>query len=75
MLSFFPRGILDEILFLFGSISEGFPTYSYHFFHQLNSILVRLHVPDLFNQQPSLTKNRDHGRHYFFFIKKNNIIE
>ena len=28
MLSFFPRGVLDEILNLFGSVSEGFPSYS-----------------------------------------------
>ena len=29
MLSFFPRGVLDEILNLFESVSEGFPSYSY----------------------------------------------
>ena len=28
MLSFFPRGVLDEILNLIGSVSEGFPSYS-----------------------------------------------
>ena len=28
MLSFFPRDVLDEILNLIESISEGFPTYS-----------------------------------------------
>ena len=28
MLSFFPRGILDEILNLIESVSEGFPSYS-----------------------------------------------
>ena len=28
MLSFFPRDVLDEILNLIGSVSEGFPTYS-----------------------------------------------
>ena len=27
MLSFFPRGVLDEILNLIESVSEGFPTY------------------------------------------------
>ena len=26
---FFPRGVLDEILDLIESVSEGFPTYSY----------------------------------------------
>ena len=29
MLSFFPRDVLDEILDLIESVSEGFPTYSY----------------------------------------------
>ena len=32
MLSFFPRGVLDEILNLIGSVSEGFPSYSYTLF-------------------------------------------
>ena len=32
MLSFFPRDVLDEIWDLIESISEGFPTYSYHVF-------------------------------------------
>ena len=27
MLSFFPRGVLDEILNLFETVSEGFPSY------------------------------------------------
>ena len=29
MLSFSPRGVLDEILNLIESVSEGFPSYSY----------------------------------------------
>ena len=29
MLSFFPRGVLDEILNFIESVSEGFPSYSY----------------------------------------------
>ena len=29
MLSFFPRNVLDEILNLIESVSEGFPTYSF----------------------------------------------
>ena len=29
MLSFFPRGVLDEILKLIESVSEDFPSYSY----------------------------------------------
>ena len=28
VLSFFPRDVLDDILNLIGSVSEGFPTYS-----------------------------------------------
>ena len=28
MLSFYPRGVLDEILNLVGSVSEDFPSYS-----------------------------------------------
>ena len=29
MLSFFPRGVLDEILKLIESVSDGFPSYSF----------------------------------------------
>ena len=29
VLSFFPRGVLDEILNLIESVSEGFPSYSF----------------------------------------------
>ena len=29
VLSFFPRGVLDEILNFIESVSEGFPSYSY----------------------------------------------
>ena len=31
VLSFFPRDVLDEILDLIESVSEGFPTYSYDY--------------------------------------------
>ena len=31
VLSFFPRDVLDEILNLIGSVSEGFPSYSHVF--------------------------------------------
>ena len=34
MLSFFPRGVLDEILNLIESVSEGFPSYSWLHFMQ-----------------------------------------
>ena len=30
VLSFFPRDVLDEILNLIGSVSEGFPSYSFY---------------------------------------------
>ena len=30
VLSFFPRDVLDEILNLIGSVSEGFPSYFYN---------------------------------------------
>ena len=30
VLSFFPRDVLDEILNLIGSVSEGFPSYSFN---------------------------------------------
>ena len=31
VLSFFPRGVLDEILNLIESVSKGFPSYSYSY--------------------------------------------
>ena len=34
MLSFFPRGVLDEILNLIESVSEGFPSYLCHIYVQ-----------------------------------------
>ena len=39
VLSFFPRDVLDEILNLIGSVSEGFPSYS-SIYSALNTILV-----------------------------------
>ena len=40
MLSFFPRDVLDEILDLTDSVSEGFPTYSFNLLQlSLNAIL------------------------------------
>ena len=36
MLSFFPRGVLDEILNLIESVSEGFPSYSHIHRNALN---------------------------------------
>ena len=43
MLSFFPRGVLDEILNLIESVSEGFPSYSY-----LQSTLIFCKTTDIF---------------------------
>ena len=39
MLSFFPRGVLDEILNLIESVSEGFPSYFYMLGSKLGWIL------------------------------------
>ena len=41
MLSFFSRGVLDEILNLIESVSEGFPSYSYRKLTCLTNILPR----------------------------------
>ena len=35
MLSFFPRGVLDEIVNLIESVSEGFPSYYYQKFKNM----------------------------------------
>ena len=40
MLSFFPRGVLDEILNLIESVSEGFPLYSYNYNQAIIDLLV-----------------------------------
>ena len=39
MLSFFPRGVLDEILNLINSVSEGFPSFSFAII--INHVIVR----------------------------------
>ena len=44
MLFFFPRGVLDEILNLTESVSEGFPTYFY---------MLKCNIPYLFMLLPS----------------------
>ena len=36
VLSFFPRGVLDEILNLIESVSEGFPSYSFRFVSKMD---------------------------------------
>ena len=42
MLSFFPRGVLDEILNLIESVSEGFPSYSFTSHSQSIGLLCSL---------------------------------
>ena len=39
MLSFFPRDVLDEILNLIESVSEGFPSYSFIYFGHIETKL------------------------------------
>ena len=40
MLSFFPRGVLDEIFNLIESVSEGFPSYSCNVkMHELTHVI------------------------------------
>ena len=39
MLSFFPRGVLDEILNLIESDSEDFPSYSFKYIYNINNRL------------------------------------
>ena len=43
MLSFFPRGVLDEILNLIESVSEGFPSYSCYVSDHGRFILVYMY--------------------------------
>ena len=40
MLSFFPRGVLDEILNLIESVSEDFPSYSSSVLHVVMSVCM-----------------------------------
>ena len=40
MLSFFPRDVLDEILDLIESVSEGLPTYRVCYFHVFGETLL-----------------------------------
>ena len=44
VLSFFPRGVLDEILNLIESVSEDFTSYSYKCFIYPSSVLIWHHV-------------------------------
>ena len=40
VLSFFPRDVLDEILNLVGSVSEGFPSYSFFVMHVIYIFII-----------------------------------
>ena len=53
VLSFFPRDVLDEILNLIGSVSEGFPSYSFVTLIKtvLVTVLTRDHQVTLFYGQ------------------------
>ena len=43
MLSLFPRGVLDEILNLIESVSDGFPSYSFTIYDKLSLRYVRIY--------------------------------
>ena len=47
MLSFFPRDVLDEILDLIESVSEGFPTYSLHVLSYSQCLVTRGSYSDI----------------------------
>ena len=49
MLSFFLRGVLDEILSLIEPVSEGFPSYSYTDYKRLNDLIEQCDLNALFN--------------------------
>ena len=44
MLSFFPRGVLDEILNLIESVSEEFPSYSYEQTPEKEKSVINNHI-------------------------------
>ena len=53
MLSCFPRDVLDEILNLIESVSEGFPSYSFSFNFRVEIFLQHLHTDFIFAMQGS----------------------
>ena len=56
MLSFFPRDVLDEILNLIESVSEGFPSYSLTVAHSfLTRALISKFFPELHRPLPDLS--------------------
>ena len=49
VLSFFPRDVLDEILNLIGSVSEGFPSYSVPFDYSVTGPSITGDIYSMFN--------------------------
>ena len=54
MLSFFPRGVLDEILNLIESVSEGFPSYS--LVYKFRNIVGKTEFSDQFKNRHAIEK-------------------
>ena len=71
MLSFFPRGVLDEILNLIESVSEDFPSYSfillYNYVHVYNHGAVFSFMIDLYWRHFNVTD-------FFFFANITKIM-
>ena len=58
MLSFFPQGVLDEILDLIESVSEDFPSY---FYHEVIFLKCRILKCFPFNMEFRQRKSRSHS--------------
>ena len=68
MLSYFPRGVLDEILNLIESVSEDFPSYSFISMSYLLNILPRLGLlPRVYSDKRCLVINIEENHHRHFF--------
>ena len=64
MLSFFPRDVLDEILNLIESVSEGFTTYSY--------ILIDSEQHAILNRDEFVVRNHQGASNYYLFSLQDN---
>ena len=62
MLDFFPRGVLDEILNLIESVSEGFPSYSYTEKKIMTGNSDNYKEKLSLQKKPVPTKRRNHDR-------------
>ena len=72
MLSFFPRGVLDEILNLIESVSEGFPSYSCTETYILTAIDIKQYLvvsPFLWNHKVVLLILLFESDYYLLFNK------